>query len=215
MEVFCIMNVLLINGSPRKNGATFTALSEVERTLNQNGIDTDFFHIGKKPIYGCTDCKACIQTGLCVFEDDGVNACIEILKQADGVVIGTPVYYAGPNGALCAFLDRVFYNKSEMYAYKPAAAIVNCRRGGASASFDRLNKYFTIASMPVVSSQYWNSTHGFTPDEVALDLEGLQTMRTLGNNMAWLLKCIAYAKGAVPFPQKEEHLLRTNFIDSY
>jgi len=206
------MKVLFINGSPKEKGTTFTALNEVASALNKNGIDTTFFHIGKKAIYGCTGCNACKASGYCIYKDDGVNECIDLLKEADGLVVGAPVYYAGPNGALCAFLDRLFYHKSAPYAYKPAAAVVNCRRGGASASFDRLNKYFTISNMPVVPSQYWNSTHGFTPEDAAKDLEGLQTMRTLGNNMAWLLKCIDYSKGNVPLPELEPPL-RTNFID--
>ncbi len=206
------MNVLLINGSPRKNGTTFTALNEVKNRLESLGIDTTVFHLGTRAVHGCIDCAKCFCTGHCVFTDDGVNECIDLLMETDGLVVATPVYYAGPNGALCAFLDRVFYAKSDRYAYKPAAAIVNCRRGGASASFDRLNKYFTIARMPVVSSQYWNSTHGRTPEDVARDKEGLQTMRTLADNMAWLLKCIDYSKEAVPYP-KIEITETTDFID--
>ncbi len=205
------MQVLMINGSPKKNGTTATALNEVATELQKQDIKTVFCHIGTKAIHGCIACGKCATTGVCVFDDDGVNECIDLLKKSDGLVVGTPVYYAGPNGALCAFLDRLFYSKSAAYAYKPAAAIANCRRGGASASFDRLNKYFTISHMPVVSSQYWNITHGLTPDEIRQDEEGLQTMRTLGRNMAWLLKCIDYAKGAVPLPEKESPA-RTNFI---
>ena len=138
-----------------------------------------------------------------MFDDDPVNECSGLLKAADGLIVGSPVYYAAPNGALCAFLDRLFYMKSGAYAYKPAAAVVSCRRGGASAAFDRLNKYFTISCMPIVSSQYWNSVHGNTPEEVRQDKEGLQIMRTLGDNMAWLLKCIEAAKGTVPYPVRE------------
>lgn len=205
------MNVLLINGSPHKSGCTFTALSEVAGQLNKQGIETNIFHIGKKPIQGCVACRSCGQTGYCVFENDPVNECIDLAKKADGIVIGSPVYYAGPNGSLCAFLDRMFYHKNEPYAYKPSAAIVSCRRGGASTAFDRLNKYFTISSMPIVSSQYWNAVHGNTPEEVKQDLEGMQIMRTLGNNMAWLLKCIEAGKNTVPYPEKEE-AIRTNFI---
>lgn len=195
------MNVLLLNGSPKKNGTTFRALTEVKNQLEGHGIDTTVYHIGTKAIHGCIACRKCFSTGYCVFTDDGVNECVDLLKQADGLVVATPVYYSGPNGALCAFLDRLFFGKAAPFAYKPAAAIVNCRRGGASASFDRLNKYFTISRMPVVSSQYWNSTHGRTPDDVEQDLEGLQTMRTLADNMAWLIKCIDYAKSAVPYPE--------------
>ena len=205
------MNVLLINGSPHKNGCTYTALYEVAVQLNKYGIETNIFHIGNKPIRGCLNCGKCAESGYCIYKDDPVNECIDLAKNSDGIVIGSPVYYAAPNGMLCAFLDRMFFNKESGYEYKPAAAIVNCRRGGASAAFDRLNKYFTISNMPIVSSQYWNSTHGFTPEEVKQDLEGLQTMRTLGNNMAWLLKCIEAAKNIVPYPEKEDRKI-TNFI---
>lgn len=205
------MNVLLINGSTHKNGCTRTALGEVAGQLEKHGIAAHIFHIGKKPIRGCIACGGCKDTGLCVFNDDPVNECIELAKKADGIVVGSPVYYAAPNGALCAFMDRLFYLKSGAYAYKPAASVVSCRRGGASAAFDRLNKYFTISNMPVVSSQYWNSVHGNTPEEVRRDLEGLQIMRTLGNNMAWLLKCIDTAKATVPYPVREDWT-PTNFI---
>jgi multimeric flavodoxin WrbA len=205
------MQVLMINGSPHEKGCTYTALSEVAGQLEKQGIEVNIFHIGDEPIQGCTGCGGCVKSGHCVFTDDPVNACVDLARKADGMVVGSPVYYAAPNGSLCAFLDRVFFMKSGGYAYKPAAAVVNCRRGGASAAFDRLNKYFTISSMPIVSSQYWNSTHGFTPEEVRQDLEGMQTMRVLGRNMAWLLKCIEAAKGTVPFPEEEPRLM-TNFI---
>jgi multimeric flavodoxin WrbA len=205
------MNVLLINGSPHKEGCTFTALSEVASQLNKHNIETNIFHIGTNPIRGCIACGKCAQSGLCAFNDDPVNECIELARNANGIVIGSPVYYAGPNGALVAFLDRMFFRKSSGYAYKPAAAIVNCRRGGATSAFDQLNKYFSISSMPVVSSQYWNMTHGMTPEQVKQDLEGLQTMRTLGNNMAWLIKCIDAARAIVPYPVREAPTV-TNFI---
>lgn len=205
------MQVLMINGSPHKEGCTYTALAEVAGQLEEQGIETDFFHIGSKPIRGCTGCGTCFETGYCVFDDDPVNTCVDLVKKADGIVVGSPVYYAGANGALCAFLDRLFFGKAAAYAYKPAAAVVNCRRGGAGTAFDRLNKYFTISNMPVVPSQYWNATHGLTPDEVRQDLEGMQVMRTLGRNMAWLLKCIEAAKGTVPYPEREP-LVRTNFV---
>ncbi len=205
------MNVLLINGSPHKKGCTYTALHEVAGQLEKNGIGSNIVHIGSKPIRGCTACGACRETGLCVFDDDPVNECVGLLKTADGLIVGSPVYYAAPNGGLCAFLDRLFFMKSGGYAYKPAAAVVSCRRGGASAAFDRLNKYFTISCMPVVSSQYWNSVHGNTPEEVMQDKEGLQIMRTLGDNMAWLIKCIEAAKGTVPYPVREPWT-PTNFI---
>lgn len=205
------MKVLLLNGSPHKKGCTYTALSEVADQLGKNGIDSQIMHIGTRAVHGCTACGSCRKTGLCIFDDDPVNECIGLLKEADGFIVGSPVYYAAPNGALCALLDRMFFGKNGAYAYKPAAAVVSCRRGGASAAFDRLNKYFTISSMPVVSSQYWNSVHGNTPEEVRQDLEGLQTMRRLANNMAWLLKCIEAGKGTVPYPEQEPWT-PTNFI---
>ncbi len=206
------MKVLLINGSPHANGCTFTALSEVASQLGKHGIETRMFHIGNRPIQDCTACGACAKTGYCVFRDDAVNECIDLLKTSDGLVVGSPVYFAGPVGQITSFLDRMFFMKSGAYAHKPAAAVVSCRRGGASASFDRLNKYFTIARMPVVSSQYWNSVHGNTPEEVRQDLEGMQTMRTLGENMAWMLASIAAGKAAgVPLPVSEQRA-QTNFI---
>jgi multimeric flavodoxin WrbA len=205
------MNVLLINGSPHQNGCTFTALSEVAGQLNKHGIETNIFHIGTEPIRGCIACGKCAATGHCTYNDDPVNQCVDLTKLADGLVVGSPVYYASPNGSLRALMDRMFYRKSAAYAYKPAAAIVNCRRGGATTAFESLNRYFSISSMPIVTSQYWNETHGVTPDQVKQDLEGLQTMRTLGNNMAWLMKCIEHSKQAVPYPVKEAPVA-TNFI---
>lgn len=205
------MNVLLINGSPHKQGCTYTALSEVAGQLEKQGINTQIIHIGNKGIRGCIACLKCKETGYCTFSDDPVNECIDLLKQADGFVVGSPVYYASPNGSILAFLDRMFYAGGAKFAYKPAAAVVSCRRGGAGTSFDVLNKYFTISRMPIVSSQYWNAVHGNSPDEVKQDLEGLQIMRTLGDNMAWLLRCIDVAKDTVPYPEKEPPQ-RTNFI---
>lgn len=205
------MHVLMINGSPNENGCTATALHEVAGQIEKQGIETRFFNIGKQPIRGCINCRKCAETGWCVFKDDPVNACIEQAALADGIIVGAPVYYAGPNAAVCALLDRMFFLKSGKYAYKPAAAVVNCRRGGASAAFDRLNKYFTIANMPVVPSQYWNATHGMTPAEVRRDAEGMQVMRTLGRNMAWLLRCLENARGVIPLPEKEPRV-STNFI---
>ncbi|MDR2918540.1 MAG: flavodoxin family protein [Tannerella sp.] len=205
------MNVLLINGSPHKQGCTYTALSEVAGQLEKQGINTQIIHIGNKGIRGCIACLKCKETGYCTFSDDPVNECIDLLKQADGFVVGSPVYYASPNGSILAFLDRMFYAGGAKFAYKPAAAIVSCRRGGAGTSFDVLNKYFTISRMPIVSSQYWNAVHGNSPDEVKQDLEGLQIMRTLGANMAWLLRCLDVAKDLVPYPEKEPPQ-RTNFI---
>ncbi len=206
------MNVLLINGSPHPKGCTYTALGTVADQLEKNGLNTRILQMGNKAVRGCIACGKCADTGHCVFTDDPVNEAIDLLREADALVVGSPVYYAGPNGSICAFLDRMFYMKSAPYAFKPAAAVVSCRRGGASASFDRLNKYFTIARMPVVASQYWNSVHGNTPAEVLQDREGLQTMRTLGDNMAWLLKCIAAGKAAgVEYPTPEPWEA-TNFI---
>jgi multimeric flavodoxin WrbA len=206
------MNVLLINGSPHKSGCTFTALSEIAGELKKQGIETRIFHIGTKAIRGCIACKKCRETGHCACSDDPVNECIDLIQKADGIIVGSPVYYASPNGALLALLDRAFYAGSSTFAYKPAAAIVSCRRGGAATAFDVLNKYFTISGMPVVSSQYWNEVHGNTPEEVRQDLEGMQVMRTLGRNMAWLLKCIEVAKESVPYPEQEPVRHWTNFI---
>ena len=203
------MKVLLVNGSPKPEGCTFTALREVAGALERHGVETEIFQIGIKPVYGCTDCLKCRELGKCVFADDKCNEMAEKILKSDGVVVGTPVYYAGPNGALCALLDRVFYSKIGKFRHKPAACVVSCRRGGASAAFDRLNKYFTVAQMPVVSSQYWNSVHGLKPGDVNSDLEGLQVMRILGNNMAWLLKNIE--QGAPP-PEMETRIA-TGFAD--
>lgn len=205
------MNVLLINGSPNKAGCTFTSLSEVADELEKNGIETRIFHIGTAPIRGCLGCGKCAKTGYCIFDDDTVNEAVDLVKAADGLIVGSPVHYSGPTGAICSFMDRLFFKKSPAYAFKPAAAIVNMRRGGGTAAFDRLNKYFTIASMPVVSSQYWNATHGTTPEEVKQDLEGMQIMRTLGKNMAWLLKCIDASKDTVPYPELEPPV-KTSFV---
>ena len=206
------MKVLMLNGSPHPKGCTYTALRTVADQLEKNGLNTRILQMGNKAVRGCIACGKCADTGHCVFTDDPVNEAIDLLREADALVVGSPVYYAGPNGSICAFLDRMFYMKSAPYAFKLAAAVVSCRRGGASASFDRLNKYFTIARMPVVASQYWNSVHGNTPAEVLQDREGLQTMRTLGDNMAWLLKCIAAGKAAgVEYPTPEPWEA-TNFI---
>ena len=207
------MAVLLINGSPHEKGCTYTALHEVATQLEKNGIESRIFHIGKKPVADCIACYACKKTGRCVLPGDpAVNEAIALLREADGLVVGSPVYFSGPTGAICSFLDRVFFLKSAAYAFKPAAAVVSCRRGGASASFDRLNKFFTICRMPVVSSQYWNSVHGNTPEEVLQDREGLQTMRTLADNMAWLIKCLAAGRAAGINPPEFEPRIGTNFI---
>lgn len=205
------MKVLLLNGSPHAHGCTFTALSEVAEELRKNGIESEFFQIGTKPISGCIACNQCQKTGRCALPDNLANECAEKIRQCDGVVIGSPVYFASGNGSLIALLDRVFRLKG--FANKPGACVVSCRRGGASATFDQINKYFGISSMPIVTSQYWNSVHGNTPDEVKQDLEGLQVMRTLARNMAWMLKCMEAGKekGLVP-PQAEQPPIATNFI---
>lgn len=206
------MKVLLINGSPHPKGCTYTALSEVAGQLEKQGIESEIFHIGNTPVRGCIACGACAGKDACIFSEDRVNECIALAAKADGIVVGSPVYYAGICGQLSAFLDRMFYNKGHLFAGKPSAAVVSCRRGGASAAFDRINKYFTISSMPVVSSQYWNSVHGNTPQEVQQDLEGLQVMRHLADNMAWLLRCIEAGKACgFTAPQREPYV-RTNFI---
>lgn len=205
------MKVILVNGSPKKNGCTYTALTEVAGALEKNGIETEIFQVGNKPLAGCMGCGACLKTGKC-FMDDTVNEFVEKAKEADGFVFGSPVHYAAASGAITSFLDRAFYGKGSVFAGKPGASVVSCRRGGASAAFDQLNKYFTISSMPVVSSQYWNQVHGTTPEEVRKDEEGMQTMRTLGNNMAWLLKCIELGKKeGISFPEGEKKIA-TNFI---
>ncbi len=205
------MKVLLINGSPHEKGCTYTALLEVSNALAKRGVGSDFLHIGTKPIAGCIACRSCAQTGKCVFNDK-VNDTLAKLDEYGGIVVGSPVYYAGPSGQLTAFLDRLFYSSRGRFENKLGAAIMSCRRGGASATFDRLNKYFTISNMHIVGSQYWNQVHGNTPEEVLQDAEGLQTMRTLGENMAWLLQCIEAGKAAsVPAPVRETPL-RTNFI---
>ncbi len=202
--------VLLVNGSPHEKGCTFTALNEVKTALGQEGAEAEILWLGTKPVAGCIACGKCRANGRCVF-DDAVNRTIERLPEFGAIVLGSPVYYAGPSGQICAFADRLFYAGSGFQG-KLGAAVVSCRRGGGTAAFDRLNKYFTINSMPVVSSQYWNQVHGNTPDEVLKDGEGLQTMRTLGRNIAWLLKCIeAGEEKGISFPPYEKRI-STNFI---
>jgi multimeric flavodoxin WrbA len=205
------MHVLMINGSPHKEGCTYTALGEVGSVLEKEGIGYEILHIGNGATHGCTGCGHCSKTGRCIFDDDRVNEALDKLEDCDALVIGSPVHYASAAGALTAFLDRLFYAGSASLAMKPGCCVVSCRRGGASATFDQLNKYFTINQMPVVSSTYWNSVHGQNPDEVRQDKEGMQTMRTLGANLAWLLKCIEAGSGTVEVPAKEPKA-RTNFI---
>ncbi len=206
-----VMKVLLVNGSAKPKGCTYTALCEIASELEKNGIEAEIFHIGTKPIAGCLGCKACVKLGKCIQEDI-VNEALEKFKEADGYVFGTPVHYAAASGGITSFLDRMFYSNGKNFADKPGAVIVSCRRGGASAAFDQLNKYLTISNMPVVSSQYWSMVHGNTPEEVIQDLEGMQTMRTLAKNMAWLLKCIeAGDKAGIERPQREAKI-NTNYI---
>lgn len=205
------MKVLLVNGSPRAAGCTFTALSEVAKTLQEEGIETEIFQLGAKPVQDCIACMKCRELQKCVF-DDVANELIEKAKGADGFVFGTPVYYAHPSGRVQSVLDRAFYAGGYAFACKPGAAVASARRGGTAASFDVLNKYFGIASMPVVSSTYWNMVYGKTPDEVRQDAEGMQTMRNLGRNMAYLLKCMEAGRAAgIAFPA-QENSVRTNFI---
>lgn len=204
------MKVILINGSPNAKGCTYTALEEVSKTLKSEGIGTEIIHVGHKDIRGCIGCRQCKTKGKCVFNDI-VNDIAPKFKECDGIVIGSPVYFASANGTLVSFIDRLFYSMTADKTMKVGAAVVSCRRGGNSATFDELNKYFTISQMPIASSQYWNMVHGNSPEEVQQDLEGLQTMRTLGKNMAFLIKSIQLGKKEFGLPEKEEHKF-TNFI---
>ena len=205
------MKVLLVNGGPHEKGCTYTALEEVSKTLQKNGIETEIIWLGVKPIAGCIGCNVCLKTGKC-FRNDIVNEFIEKSKEADGFVFGTPVHFASSAGSLTSFMDRVFYGRGELFKNKPACCVVSCRRGGATATFDQINKYFSICNMPIVTSQYWNQVHGTNPDEVRKDEEGMQTMRALGNNMTWLLKCIDVAKkNGVEYPENEKPV-KTNFV---
>lgn len=204
------MKVILVNGSPHEKGSTYTALKEVEKSLLAGGVETEIFWLGKQPLSGCLGCGWCLKTGKC-FLNDKVNEFLEKAALADGFVFGTPVHFASASGAITAFMDRAFYGKGKLFAYKPAAAVVSCRRAGSTATFDMMNKYFTISSMPVVSSTYWNEIHGNNADEASRDEEGMQTMRSLGNNMAWLLKCIEAGKNAGIEPVREKKVY-TNFI---
>lgn len=205
------MKVLLINGSPHEHGCTYTALHEVEKKLNERSIETELMYLGTQPMAGCTGCGSCARTGRCVFNDQ-VNEVLCKLDGYDGMVVGSPVYYGGANGHLCAFLDRLFYCGGDRMAGKFAAAVVSCRRGGATAAFQRLNMYFAMKNMPVVSSQYWNQVHGGKPEDVLKDEEGLQTMRTLGENMAWLIKNAHAGKENGVLKPEYEPVVMTNFI---
>ncbi len=182
------MNVLLVNGSAHPAGTTFAALRVIADRLAHEGVGSSIFQFGNKAVHGCIGCYRCKETGKCVFQDDIMPEMLTAMRQADGIVIGSPVYYAGPSGALCAVLDRLFFSAGKDLAHKPAAGIVVCRRGGATAAFDRLNKYFTINQMPVVSSQYWNMCYARTAEELPEDSEGIQIMQTLATNMAAMLR---------------------------
>lgn len=204
------MKVLLLNGSPRRDGNTAAALAEMEKIFAQEGIETETIQVGAWPIRGCTACRYCHKEGKCVF-DDGVNDLAEKLKESDGLVLGSPVYYASANSTLTAALDRLFYSSHYDKTMKVGASIAVARRGGCSATFDQLNKYFTISGMPIASSQYWNSIHGRLPGEASEDAEGLQTMRTLARNMVFLMRSIALGKERYGLPQREKGIA-TNFI---
>lgn len=205
------MKVLLINGSPHENGCTCAALREVAGALEAEGVETELFWLGRSPIVGCLGCGACTRLGKC-FVNDVVNTAVEKAKAADGLVIGSPVHYAAASGHVTSAMDRMFYSSGGALRLKPAAAVVSARRGGTTAALDQLNKYFTISQMPVVSSRYWNMVHGNTPEEVRQDEEGMSVMRTLGKNMAWLLKSIQAGKDAGLEPPEPEPPVRTNFI---
>lgn len=211
------MKVLLVNGSSNKHGCTYTALSEIEKALNAEGIETEIFQIGNAELRDCCGCQGCRKEsseGKCIFKDDCVNEFIEKAKNADGFIFGSPVYYAHPSGRLLSFMDRAFYAASYAFAYKPAAAIVSARRAGTTASLDAIIKHFTINNMPVISSNYWPMVHGGQnkPDDVKQDIEGLQIMRGLGTNMAWILKCIEAGKNAGINRPVFEPKIMTNFI---
>lgn len=210
------MKVLLVNGSPHQNGCTYTALQEVEKTLNEEEIETEIFWIRNKPIGGCIACKSCVKKGKCVF-DDVVNEFVEKAKDFDGFIFGSPVHYAGATGNITAFMDRAFYSAfcgghGNSFLYKPAATVISARRAGTTATYDQLNKYFGINQMPIISSRYWNMVHGTTPEEVQKDEEGMQVMRILGRNMAYYLKCIEAGKEKGIDAPKQEKTNFTNFI---
>lgn len=205
------MKVLLVNGSPKEKGCTYTALTEIANTLLECGVESEIFHVGTKPIIGCVGCGACKKTGKCVH-DDTVNILAEKLPEADGIIIGSPVHYASASGAATSFFDRLFMSAGAKMKHKPAAAIVSCRRGGSTAAHDQLNKYFNINQMPIVSGSYWNMVHGSVPEDVKQDLEGMQNMRVIARNMAWLIKCIKCGEeNGISIPTQEDPI-KTNFI---
>ena len=205
------MKVLLLNGSPHERGCTYTALSEVARTLEADGVQAEILWLGKEPTQGCMGCGACGRLGRCVF-DDVVNTAAEKARTCDGLIVGSPVHYAAASGQVTCVLDRLFYSAGSALRLKPAAAVVSARRAGTTSGPDQLNKYFTINQMPVVSSRYWNMVHGTSAEDVARDEEGLAVMRTLGHNMAWLLKSIQAGRDAGLAPPVQEPPARTNFI---
>ena len=205
------MKVLLLNGSPKANGNTALALREMEKIFHEQGVETEIIHVGSQPIRGCTACASCHTKGGGCVMDDLVNETAAKFEQCDGLVAASPVYYASANGTLVSFLDRLFYSSSFPKTMKVGASVAVARRGGCSATFDQLNKYFTISGMPIASSQYWNSVHGAAPGECEGDAEGLQTMRTLARNMTFLMKSIALGKEAYGLPEREAPA-RTNFI---
>lgn len=208
------MKVLMLNGSPRPKGCTFTALSLVATALNEEGIETEIVQSGTSAVRDCIACRKCHENGnnRCIFSDDLVNDFLERAEKADGFVFGSPVYYAHPSGRVLSLLDRIFYAGSKVFANKPGAAVVSARRAGTTASVDVLQKYFTISRMPIVSSRYWNMVHGQTPEEVMKDQEGVQIMTLLGKNMAWLLKCLAAGREAGIQPPELTSPVFTNFI---
>ena len=205
------MKVLMINGSPRVNGNTSVALAQMQKVFEKNGIESEIVQVGNKEIRGCMSCGYCFKNGKCAIDDIVNNELAEKFEQCDGLVVGSPVYYASANGTLVSLLDRLFYSTKFNKSMKVGASVAVARRGGCSATFDQLNKYFTISGMPIASSQYWNSVHGRKPGEAALDEEGLQTMRTLAENMTFLIKSIALGKEKYGIPEKEQQIM-TNFI---
>lgn len=206
------MKVILLNGSPNPKGCTFTALSQIAQTLKTHGVESEILQLGKEPVHGCIGCGGCKHTHRCVFDGDIVNEAVEKIADADGLVVGSPVYFASANGALIAAMDRIFSAGRAAFAHKPAAAVASARRAGTTVTVDELNKYFAISRMPIVSSQYWNMVHGNTPAEVLQDEEGIQIMHTLADEMAWLLHCMEAGKKAGITPPKAAAPVKTNFI---
>ena len=210
------MKVLLLNGSPHKEGCTYTALCEIEKTLKEEGIDSEIYQIGTEPIQACKACYVCAKLGKCVI-DDKVNEFVEYAADFDGFIFGSPVHYASASGAITAFLDRVFFSASRakngnVFIHKPGAVIVSARRAGTTATLDQLNKYFTITQMPIISGRYWNMVHGHNGEEIQKDAEGMQNLRILARNMAWHLKCKESAKKSGLQPPQKEEIVLTNFI---